>query len=538
VRDWWRDAIIYQVYPRSFMDSDGDGVGDLPGITARLDHIASLGADVVWLSPIFTSPDRDMGYDVSDYCDVNPLFGTLADFDALVARAHALGMKVIVDQVISHSSTDHPWFKESRASRTNARADWYVWADPKADGSPPNNWLSVFGGSAWTWDTRRKQYYMHNFLVEQPDLNFHNPAVVDALLGTMRFWLDRGLDGFRLDTVNFYVHDARLRDNPAAEWTDFPDNPYEAQNHLFSKTRPENIAVLKRIRALLDEYGATMSVGEVGEAGRMIEIMGEYTSGPSKLHMAYSFEFLHAAHNARHFRQGIERFLKAAPDGWPCWAFSNHDVTRHVTRWTPPGGDTDAVAKQSVALLASFPGTLCIYQGEELGQTETDIAFEEIKDLGYIDFWPAIKGRDGCRTPMVWDHNAPQGGFTTGTPWLPVKPPQAARAVNAQDGDKTSVLTAYRETIAFRRARVELSEGDTRFHDLPEPLLAIERRHGAARLTGLFNLSEAEVQVDVAGAFTLAGPMAAHRHGPHLTLPAHGYVFLESQADLGLTAVT
>jgi len=537
MRDWWRDAIIYQVYPRSFQDSNGDGIGDLSGITARLPHIAGLGADVVWLSPIFTSPDRDMGYDVSDYCDVNPLFGTLADFDAMVAAAHDLGLKVIVDQVISHSSIDHPWFKESRSSRDNPKADWYVWADPRADGTPPTNWPSVFGGSAWSWDTRRKQYYLHNFLIEQPDLNFHNPDVVDALLATMRFWLDRGLDGFRLDTVNFYVHDARLRDNPASEWTTFPDNPYEAQNHLFSKTRPENIAILQRIRALTDTYGATMSVGEVGESGRMIEIMAEYTSGGDKLHMAYSFEFLGPDRSAGHFRRGIERFLRNAPDGWPCWAFSNHDVTRHVTRWTTPGADADAVARQAIALLISFPGALCLYQGEELGQTETDILFEELQDLGYIDFWPAIRGRDGCRTPMVWDHNAPNGGFTTGTPWLPVKAPQLARAANRQEGDAASVLAAYRETIAFRRARAELREGATRFHDLPEPFLAIERSVKGQVLTGVFNLSDAAGHLHVKGRFTPVGPLAATQQGAHLTLPPQGFVFLESAQPVVLAAV-
>ena len=538
MRDWWRDAIIYQVYPRSFQDSDGDGIGDLKGITARLPHIAGLGADVVWLSPIFTSPERDMGYDVSDYCGINPAFGTLADFDDLVSAAHGLGLRVILDQVISHSSIDHPWFKESRASRDNPKADWYVWAEPKADGTPPTNWLSVFGGSAWAWDTRRKQYYLHNFLIEQPDLNFHNPDVVDALLGTMRFWLQRGVDGFRLDTVNFYVHDQRLRDNPAAEWTEFPDNPYEAQAHLFSKTRPENIAVLKRIRALLDEFGATMSVGEVGEADRMIDIMAEYTSGSEKLHMAYSFEFLGPNRTAGHFRQGIERFLRAAPDGWPCWAFSNHDVTRHVTRWTAPGADSDAVAKQAIALLCSFPGALCLYQGEELGQTETDILFEEVRDLGYIDFWPAIKGRDGCRTPMVWAAQHPQGGFTEGTPWLPVKAPQAARAVDRQEADPGSVLHHYRAMIAFRKSHAALTEGATMFHTLPEPLLAVERSHGGTLLTAVFNLSDSALDVDVRGRFSPIGPQAADRHGPHLSLPPQGFAFLKSEKSLELIPAT
>jgi len=538
MRDWWRDAIVYQVYPRSFQDSNDDGIGDLAGITRRLPHIASLGADVVWLSPFFTSPDRDMGYDVSDYCNVNPIFGSLADFDTLLAQAHKLGLRVIIDQVISHSSIDHPWFKESRTDRTNPKADWYVWADPKEDGTPPNNWPSVFGGTAWAWESRRKQYYLHNFLIEQPDLNFHNTEVVDTLLDTMRFWLKRGVDGFRLDTVNFYVHDARLRDNPAAEWEEFPNNPYEAQNHLFSKTRPENIAILQRIRALLDEFGATTTVGEVGEAGRMIEIMAEYTSGKDRLHMAYSFEFLGPQRTAAHFRSGIERFLKNAPDGWPCWAFSNHDVTRHVTRWTAEGADSDAVARQSIALLCSFPGTLGLYQGEELGQTETNILFEELQDLGYIDFWPVIKGRDGCRTPMVWDHNAPNAGFSAGKPWLPVKPEQAARAANRQEGDAQSVLVAYRQTIAFRRARLELREGETRFLDLPEPFLAIERHAGNRMLTAVFNLSADPHALALTGRPIAVGPIAATVTPGLVTLPAQGFVFLESTTRVGLSVTS
>lgn len=536
MRDWWRDAIIYQVYPRSFQDTDGDGIGDLPGITARLPHIASLGIDVVWLSPFFTSPDLDMGYDVSDYCGVNPLFGTLADFDELVARAHALGLKVIIDQVISHSSIDHLWFTESRSSRDNPKADWYVWADPRPDGTVPNNWLSVFGGSAWTFDTRRKQYYLHNFLVEQPDLNFHHPDAVDALLGTMRFWLDRGVDGFRQDTTNFYVHDKLLRSNPPSDWTTFPNNPYEAQDQIHSKTQPENLAILRRIRSLLNEYGDTMTVGEVGEMGRQIDIMAEYTSGGDKLHMAYSFEFLSHANSPAHFRSRIERFLDKAPDGWPCWAFSNHDVQRHVTRWTPPGGDEEAVAKQSIALLCSFPGTLGLYQGEELGLTETDIAFEELKDTPNIGFWPAYKGRDGCRTPMVWDSRAANAGFSDATPWLPVKAPQAARAADLAEARNDSVLHAYRETIAFRRKRVELREGATRFLDLPDPVMGIVRTAAKGNLTGLFNLSDTPMKLKMTGKAQQTGPHHADLKGPNVTLPAHGFVFFESAGEVTFTA--
>jgi alpha-glucosidase len=533
MRDWWRDAVIYQVYPRSFQDTTGNGMGDLNGITQRLPHIASLGVDAIWLSPFFTSPDRDMGYDVSDYVGVSPIYGTIADFDGLIARAHDLGLRVIIDQVLSHSSDQHPWFAESRTNRDNPRADWYVWANPKHDGSPPNNWLSVFGGSAWTFDPRRRQYYLHNFLTEQPDLNFHNPAVVDALLDAMKFWLERGVDGFRLDTVNFYVHDAQLRDNPASDWQDFPGNPYEAQNHLHSKTQPENLAILQRIRALTDRYDARMLVGEVGEMGsRQVEIMGEYTSGPDRLHMAYSFAMLSHDHSPGHFRRCIETFLQVAPDGWPCWSFSNHDVERHVSRWTPPGGDSDAVAKQSIALLCAFPGTLGIYQGEELGQTQTDILFEELQDTANIAFWPDYKGRDGCRTPMVWEADLTNAGFSDATPWLPVKPEQAARAVNLQEMANASVLHSYRAAIAFRKSRDALRLGETAFLDLPEPVLGIRRTHAGQCLTGLFNLSDHPVTLRLSGQVTPVGPQAATLSGAHLTLPGYGHVFVEEDGAM------
>ena len=269
--DWWRGAVIYQVYPRSFYDSNGDGIGDLPGVTAKLDYIASLNVDAIWLSPFFTSPMKDFGYDVSDYRNVDPIFGTLEDFDELIAEAHKRDLKIMIDQVLSHSSDQHPWFVESRANRDNPKADWYVWADPKSDGTPPNNWLSVFGGSAWAWDSRRKQYYLHNFLTSQPDLNFHNPEVQKQVLSDVKFWLDRGVDGFRLDAINFCFHDPKLRDNPASKAVAEgsigvrKENPYAYQFHKFDKTQPENIDFLKRLRALLDQYPGTTTVGEIGD---------------------------------------------------------------------------------------------------------------------------------------------------------------------------------------------------------------------------------------------------------------------------------
>ncbi len=296
-QDWWRGAVIYQIYPRSFQDSNNDGVGDLLGIVRRLPHVAALGVDAIWISPFFTSPMRDFGYDVADYRDVDPMFGSLSDFDALIETAHSYGLKVMIDLVLSHSSDQHPWFKESRTSRDNPKADWYVWGEPKPDGTPPNNWLSVFGGSAWHWDAKRMQYYLHNFLKEQPDLNFHHPEVQEALLDVARFWLDRGVDGFRLDTINFYIADLYLRDNPALPADERNDkiapsvNPYNWQRHIYSKNQPENLDFLKKFHAVLAPYNAA-AVGEVGDAQRGLEIMAEYTSGGDKVEMCYPFEFL------------------------------------------------------------------------------------------------------------------------------------------------------------------------------------------------------------------------------------------------------
>ena len=536
--EWWRGSVTYQVYPRSFQDSDGDGVGDLPGITARLSHIAELGADAVWLSPVFRSPMADMGYDVSDYTDIDPLFGTLADFDALVARAHDLGLKVIIDQVLSHSSAAHPFFAESRESRTNPRADWYVWADPRPDGTPPNNWVSVFGGSAWEWDARRRQYYLHNFLPNQPDFNFHNQEVRQWLLSTMEFWLLRGVDGFRLDTVNYYFHDIHLRSNPPLSRNDPAPavNPYEMQDHIHDKNRPENLAFLEELRALLDRYDARMMVGEVGESGaKAVRLMADYTAGDMRLHMAYSFELLAPTYTAAHFRAAVEGFYAGAPDGCPCWAFSNHDVIRHASRWSGHGAHGD-LARQAAALLLSLEGSVCLYQGEELGQTETDILFEELTDPPGKAFWPDYKGRDGCRTPMVWD-GSPQGGFTTGTPWLPVKPPQLARNAAAQTGQPGSVLAFYREMLAFRRNTPALRKGRSRFLDVPEPLLAFARGEGPGAVFCLFNLSPVPLHLALEGCGAALGPcQAAGKTEEGMTLGPNGFAFLPL-VDAGRLAV-
>ena len=531
-REWWRGAVIYQIYPRSYQDTTGDGSGNLAGIAQRLEHVAKLGADAIWISPFFKSPMADMGYDVSDYKAVDPMFGTLEDFDAVVAEAHRLGLKVIIDQVLSHTSDQHAWFRESRADRTNDRADWYVWADPQPDGSPPNNWLSVFGGPSWEWDSVRRQFYLHNFLVSQPDLNFHNPDVQDAVLDAVRFWLDRGVDGFRLDTVNYYFHDQDLRSNPAAPLPAdglFPTNPYDAQQHLHDKARPENIAFLQRFRALLEEYDDRCAVGEVGDsADRALRIVSEYTAGGDKLHMCYTFDMLGGTLTPAHVAGCIREFERTVTDGWICWAFSNHDVIRHVTRWTPEGADPARVAKLSVALLAAMRGSICLYQGEELGLPEAELAFEELRDPYGIRFWPGFKGRDGARTPMPWQADAPHGGFTSGTPWLPVRPEHRALAVSAQGAG--SVLDAYRETIAFRKATPALAAGAIEIVEVAEDVLAFVRGEGADAVLCVFNLSERPVKWSLpqgwSNAALLPGPdFGAGLGGAAAQLPAFSALF-------------
>ena len=487
---WWRAAVIYQVYPRSFLDTNGDGVGDLPGITAKLDYIAALGVDIVWISPFFTSPMKDFGYDVSDYCDVDPLFGTLADFDLLVARAHRLGLKIMIDQVLSHTAEQHPWFAESRNSVDNSKAGWYVWADPRPDGNPPNNWLSVFGGSAWQWDSRRKQYFLHNFLASQPDMNFHHPEVQQAHLDNLRFWLERGVDGFRMDACNFHFHDRQLRSNPPALKRDTASvtdvNPYGMQAHVYDKTQPENIDYLKRIRSLLNEFGA-IAIGEVG-ADDALAVMADYTADGDKLHMAYSFNLLTPQFSAAHIRSQVEQFEARVKGGWASWSVGNHDSVRVMTRW---GGaqPTPALAKVVLAMQLSLKGTPCLYQGDELALTEADVPFELLQDPYGITFWPEFKGRDGCRTPMPWTSDAPNAGFTSGAPWLPVDPIHVVAAVSNQEIDPASTLNAARRLIAWRRNQPQLTRGEIVFFDAPEPILALRRDlTGHPGLLAVFNL--------------------------------------------------
>ena len=533
---WWRGAVTYQIYPRSFLDTDGDGVGDLPGIIERLDYVASLGVDAIWIAPFFKSPMADHGYDIADFRDVDPVFGTLADFDRLLRKAHALGLKVMIDQVPSHTSSEHPWFEESRRSRDNPKADWYVWADAKEDGTPPNNWLSIFGGPAWQWEPRRKQYYLHNFLAAQPDLNFHHPDVPGAALEHLRFWLDRGVDGFRLDSINFCFHDALLRDNPAKPAGQrvgrgfSPDSPYAYQRHLFNNTRPENLAFLARLRRLLDDYPDRVALGEVSSEDSLAT-MAEYT-GDGRLHTSYSFELLGEEHSAGYIRGTVEALERRMPHGWPCWAISNHDCMRVRSRWAAPDAPDHAASLFS-ALACSLRGSVCVYQGEELGLPEAEVPYEALRDPYGIAFWPDSKGRDGCRTPMPWQ-DAWQGGFTSGAPWLPLDDRHRRLNVAAQEADPASPLNRFRRFLQWRGRRPAMKWGDIRFLDAPEPLLAIVRTFRNEAILAVFNLGGDAATLPLpAGELRVCGDHGlAHGRIEHgrILLPGYSALFAEMDA--------
>ena len=514
--------MIYQIYPRSFADSNGDGIGDLKGATARLDHVAALGCDAIWVSPFFTSPMKDYGYDVADYCSVDPIFGTMADFDALIARAHALGLKVMIDQVYSHTSDEHDWFAESRASRDNDKADWYVWADPKPDGSPPNNWQSVFGGPSWTWDARRQQYYHHSFLKEQPQLNVHVPAVQEALLDVARFWLDRGVDGFRLDALNFAMHDPGLTDNPPATGPGKRTRPFDYQHHLHNQSHADITGFIERIRALFDAYGARFALAEVGgeQAAREMKL---YTEGDARLHSAYGFDYLYAeALTPDIVRTAIGNWAGGAGEGWPSWAFSNHDAPRFASRWWDEAR-RPAFVRVSLMLLVALRGNVILYQGEELGLPQANVPFEALRDPEAIANWPQTLGRDGARTPLPWT-DASDGGFGSATPWLPVDPDHLPLNIAAQAEDESSVLHWTRQMIALRRGSEALRLGTIELLDhSSDQLVAFAREHDGERLVCVFNLS------DRAAPFgPVAGTLLASCGGAdptHSTLPpAAGYI--------------
>jgi alpha-glucosidase len=496
-RPWWHGAVIYQIYPRSFSDSNGDGIGDLAGITARLDYVASLGVDAIWLSPFFASPMRDFGYDVSDYRAVDPMFGTLADFDALVARAHALGLRVIIDQVYAHTSDVHAWFQQSRSDRVNPKSDWYVWADPKPDGTPPNNWLSVFYGPCWTWDGRRGQYYMHNFLSSQPNLNVHKGEVQKALFDVARFWLGRGVDGFRLDAINFAMHDPKLTDNPPVlDAGAIRKRPFDYQHHFHNQSQPELIPFIENLAAVVRSFGSDrFTVAEVG-GEQSIEERQAYTAGDDRLNTSYGFDFLSAEKlDPGLILRALAHWPGKAEEGWPSWAFSNHDAPRVVSRWGGANPDP-AWAPLLLALLMGLRGNVFLYQGEELGLTQAQIPFERLRDPEAIANWPLTQGRDGARTPMPWSSEKAFAGFSTVEPWLPIPKDHVARAVSEQDGDGHSVLSTARNLIALRRSSEALQEGSFSPLALPAPLLGFDREAPGQRMRCLFNLGTRAMPCD------------------------------------------
>ncbi|HEY0106938.1 MAG TPA: alpha-glucosidase family protein [Rhizomicrobium sp.] len=485
---WWRGAVVYQVYIRSFCDSNGDGQGDFAGLVSKLDYIARLGVDAVWLSPVHPSPNCDWGYDVSDFEGVHPDYGTLADFEALLDAAHARGLKIILDEVLCHTSDEHAWFRDS-LDASHPKRDWYVWADPKDDGTVPNNWLAVFGGPGWAYRPERRQYYHHKFLRQQPKLNWTDPQAKRAALDVLELWLRRGVDGFRLDVANAYLHDRGLADNPAIpaaergalEWA----HAANMQRHLHDSNLFENRAELGDIRRTVDRFDDRFVFGEFSEE---FERAGAYLAPDEGLHAGYTFGLLVASRlSPAYFRRYFED-LARHPGHWPCISLSNHDVIRTVTRFGGAKEGDPALAKLLFALLCSLRGTTLIYQGEELGLPEVELRRDQLKDPVGDLYYPIAKGRDGCRTPMPWDSQAPNLGFTTGTPWLPLGPEHCALAVSEQEGNADSPLEFARHFLAGRRASPALRLGDLAFLDADKPVLAFVRAHGGERVLCVFNL--------------------------------------------------
>jgi alpha-glucosidase len=490
--DWWRHGVIYQVYPRSFADSGGDGVGDLQGIRSRLDHLSDLGVAAIWLSPFYPSPMVDFGYDVADYTDVDPLFGTLDDFDQLVAAAHARGIRVVVDLVPNHTSDRHPWFLESRSSRDSPKRDWYVWADSRPDGSPPNNWISSFprAGRAWTFDQRTGQWYLHSFTPEQPDLNWWNPEVREAMDQVMRFWLDRGVDGFRVDVAHKMARDPELLDNPLVELGDDAGDDTSAVARVVRLAKlksverrdedwPEVHDILRRFRRTLDAYDDRMAVGEVYLLD-LKKLARYYGSGQDEFHLAHNFVFLTQPWKAAAFRSVVDEFTGLLPpDAWPAWMLGDHDVSRIASRYDE-GGNGRARARVAAMLLLTLRGTPFVYAGDEIGMTDGEVPADRVVD---------VDGRDPERTPMQWDAS-PGAGFTSGDPWLPVGRGAATVNVAAQRDDPASMLALYRRLIRSRTGSAALRGGDYRsLPDAPDGCFAYLRAAGEERLLVALNFT-------------------------------------------------
>ncbi len=456
---WWQRGVVYQIYPRSFKDTNGDGIGDLNGVIEKLDYLndgteASLGVDAIWLSPFYPSPMADFGYDVANYCDVHPMFGDLATFDRLVAEAHRRGIKVIIDWVPNHTSDQHPWFVESRSNRDNPKRDWYIWRDPMPDGSPPNNWGSYFGGPAWTLDPATGQYYLHQFVKEQPELNWRNPAVQAAMLDTLRFWLRRGVDGFRMDVIGLLIKDAELRDNPPdpAARPDLPPNDlFQRQLHIYTEDQDAVHTIIREIRRVLDEFDDRCGIGELwGPLPRWVRYYGEQGD---ELQLPFNFRLMEESWKARAMRSSVDELETALPAfAWPNYVLGNHDRSRLASRF---GGQSQA--RVAAMLLLTLRGTPTLYYGDELGLENGIIPLDKIQDPQGRNLGPE-RTRDVCRTPMQWDAS-PNAGFSEAEPWLPVSADTTTRNVAAQAADPTSMLSLYRRLLRVRRQTSALVEG-------------------------------------------------------------------------------
>jgi alpha-glucosidase len=477
---WWQRAVIYQIYPRSFQDTDGDGVGDLRGIIHRLPYLAELGVDAIWISPVFPSPMADFGYDISNYVDIDPLFGTLRDFDELVAAAHAAGLKVLLDLVPNHTSDQHPWFVESRSSRDNPRRDWYLWRDPAPNGGPPNNWRSEFGGSAWALDARTGQYYYHAFLEQQPDLNWRNPRVRQAIYDVMRFWLRRGVDGFRVDVLWHLIVDDEFRDNPPNPNFAPGRPPHEALVPLYTTDRPEMEEIVAELRGVVDEFDDRLLIGEIYlPLERLVKYYGRDLRG---VHLPFNFSLLSSAWHADVIARLIQEYESLLPvEGWPNWVLGNHDRPRIATR---VGREQAPVA---AVLLLTLRGTPTIYYGDEIGMEQVAVPPDRIRDPFEKNVPGLGVGRDGSRTPMQWDAT-PHSGFSAVEPWLPVADDYRRENVASQLRYPASIQALYRRLIALRRSRPALLKGTYRTLHASDDLLLFARECGDDRLLIALNL--------------------------------------------------
>ena len=484
---WWQRGIIYHCYPRSFMDSNGDGIGDLQGIISKLDYLQWLGVDALWLSPIFPSPMADFGYDVSDYTAIDPLFGTLADFDRLVAAAHRRGLKVILDFIPNHTSAAHPWFSESRAARDNPKRDWYLWRNPAADGGPPTNWLSVFGGSAWTFDPVTGQYYYHTYLSQQPDLNWRHSDVQEAMLGVMRFWLERGVDGFRLDALRRLIKDNQWRDNPPNPDYRPHQEPSSALLPVYTSDRPEVHRMITMMRRVTDSYADRLLIGELYlPIERLVAYYGVNGSG---VQLPFNFHLIFVPWRARAITALIEAYEAALPaDGWPNWVLGNHDNHRLTSRIGA------SQARVAAMLLLTLRGTPTLYYGDEIGMQDVTIPPEQVQDPWEQNVPGLGLGRDPERTPMQWDSRS-QAGFTAGMPWLPVAADFPTVNVAMQRDDPGSLLTLYRRLLALRRQTAALAVGSYQTVPAEGDLLVYQREHAGQRLLIALNLGNQPLEM-------------------------------------------